>query len=163
MNNNDYNVTRELQEAQQKRQYNTNDKRMYSANSEFEKINNTVDQNLLDRIYGQDQLMMAGKYESNQNDINNSFRAVNNTFDNVPHVDFLKQQGYLIFNEFVVSSKPIFCSNYKIEDNKSSNSISKDRNKKLGHIFKIYPKGSEPNEVKDEEDDINFEEIANLQ
>ena len=60
----------------------------------------------------------------------------------------------------MVSSKPICWPNYKYEDAKSSNSRSKDKNKKLGHIFKIFPKGFEPN---DEEADINLEETANLQ
>jgi hypothetical protein len=59
--------------------------------------------------------------------------------------DFLKQ-GYLIHNEFTQASKSI---TYKSSDDGRS-SPNQLQNKRLGQIYKIFPKGSDDNQ--EEED-----------
>ena len=68
--------------------------------------------------------------------------------DGLSSFDFLKQ-GYLINNEFTQASKPI---TFKGPD--EGRYSSHLQNKKLGSIYKIFPKGSEDNQ---EEEDFKHQ------
>lgn len=99
----------------------------------------SADKNLLNQLYGPDHAVMGLEQ--------NLYPSRRGTYhpDTLSSFDFLKQ-GYLINNEFIQASKPI---TYKGSDD-GRVTPNQRQNKRLGSIYKIFPKGSEDHQ--DEED-----------